>query len=155
VNGRAALVALVAAGLLLLPSGALGGPADVANDVSSSVMSPFCPGVTLHDCPSDAATHLRVRIERWARAGLGRDAIVERLRAQYGPVIDAAPPRSGAGLIAWLGPAAAVLCGALVAWSLTRRWARSRARGSSPGAPPSAQERARLDAELAQLQGPP
>ena len=30
-------------------------PEDLANDISQKVMSPFCPGVTLHDCPSQSA----------------------------------------------------------------------------------------------------
>ena len=114
-------------------------------------MSPFCPGVTLHDCPSDAAIDLRARIERWARAGLSDDAIVARLSAQYGPAIAAAPSRSGPGWVAWLLPVAALVGGAAAAAAMLRRWSRARSDAGGRGGPLGPEDRARLDAELAEL----
>jgi cytochrome c-type biogenesis protein CcmH/NrfF len=114
-------------------------------------MSPFCPGLTLHDCPSDAAAALRARIERWARAGMGSDEIMDRLRADYGPSIAATPESDGAGLLVWLLPGATVAAGAILAWALARRWASGRADDRPPEPGPSADERRRLEAELTEL----
>ncbi|MFN2488609.1 MAG: cytochrome c-type biogenesis protein CcmH [Actinomycetota bacterium] len=137
--------------LLVLGSGtASASPEEVATDVANDVMSPFCPGLTLHDCPSDAAASLRERIEGWARDGLDHEQIVARLRAEYGRVIEAAPPTEGAGLVAWLLPSLVALAGVGLAWSLARRWSARAAHREAPAAP-SGDERRRLDAELADL----
>jgi cytochrome c-type biogenesis protein CcmH len=145
-----AVTALVT--LVLTSPAAFAGASETTTDVANNVMSPFCPGLTLHDCPSDAAAELRARIERWARDGMSRDEIMIRLRDEYGPAISATPERAGAGLLAWLLPAAAVALGAAVAWRLARRWS------SRPGPAPephrgsaSDDERRRLEAELAEL----
>ncbi|MFP5351371.1 MAG: cytochrome c-type biogenesis protein CcmH [Actinomycetota bacterium] len=132
-------------------------PEDVANRVSEQVMSPFCPGVTLHDCPSPQADALRERIRRWAAGGLGEERIMDRLVAEYGEEVRAVPPADGGGIAAWVMPALVALVGLTTAGTLARRWtkarerereqedaeARRRWRELTPG------QRERLDAELA------
>lgn len=142
----AALTAVLAA----VPVVALAQDAsETAAEISANVMSPFCPGLTLHDCPSDAAVRLRDRIERWVRGGATRDEIMARLRRDYGPAVVATPPPEGAGLIAWLLPAVAVAVGAAVAFRLAGRWS---ARVRTPFVPEaSSDERTRLASELADL----
>jgi cytochrome c-type biogenesis protein CcmH len=102
---------------------------DVANQVSQRVMSPYCEGVTLHDCPSQKAAELRGRIARWARNGMTEEEIIHRLTAQFGASVKAEPDKTGSGLIAWLVPLLAVAAAAAVAAVWVRRLA-----GSSPGA---------------------
>jgi cytochrome c-type biogenesis protein CcmH len=138
--------------LLLAPAGAAAAatPAEVAADVSAQVMSPFCPGLTLHDCPSEAATDLRARIERWALRGRSEGQILDRLEAEYGPTILGAPEPRGAGLLAWLLPVAGLVGGAAAVATLARRWS-APAVGPLETEEPSPEERARLDAELAAL----
>jgi cytochrome c-type biogenesis protein CcmH len=137
----AVLIVLLGAG----PAGAA--PDDVANDISSEVMSPFCEGVTLHECPSSAALSLRARIEEWVRSGWSRHRIMNRLEQQYGASIRAAPPRSGTGLVAWVAPVIALAAGGLVAWVRARRWSAGSPRARPAAATPG--ERRRLEAELA------
>ena len=146
----ALLILVVLALSAALPGvAATGGAADVATDVSNNVMSPFCPGLTLHDCPSQAAVELRDRIERWARAGATRTQITARLKREYGPAIAATPPREGAGLVAWLLPAVMVAAGAALAWGLARRWSEP---SRTPRLPePSVEDQRVLAAELAEL----
>ena len=147
--GTLVIVALLAA---LAPAAAAESPQDVANSISEQIMSPFCPGVTLHDCPSDNAIQLRSQIARWATRGWSRDRIMTKLQAEYTD-IRAVPSDRGAALLVWLLPAGAVVAGGVLAAVLARRWTRT----PSPR-PPSgldAHDRHRLEEELAVLRGEP
>lgn len=130
-------------------------PEDLANDISNKINSPFCPGVTLHDCPSQSALDMRDRIEGYARQGMDESAIMERLEAEYGPSVRAEPSSEGAGVLVWILPSVAVVAGGVLAWTLVRRWTSTRPQ-QVPGGPPatvevSASDRQRLDAELGRL----
>ena len=146
---RVALLAISISVVIATGPGAFGeGPQDVANDISEQVMSPFCPGVTLHDCPSDNAIALRARIAGWASQGWTRQEIMGKLVAEYGPDIRSVPPKRGALLLVWLLPALAVVIGGSVAATFARRWSRRTTlpvppRLVGPG------ERSRLEEELA------
>ena len=148
---RRASVALTGIVLFIALGGgpASASPEDLATSIASEVMSPFCPGVTLENCPSDAAAALRTRIVSWAEDGQTRSQIMDRLVDEYGVTIRALPPAEGSGLWAWLAPGIAVLVGALVAGVLARRWSRRRrdASDSEPVELPG-DMRARLDDEL-------
>jgi cytochrome c-type biogenesis protein CcmH len=131
-------------------------PEDLANDISRKIMSPFCPGVTLHDCPSQSALDMRDRIEGYARSGMSEAAIMERLEAEYGEAIRAEPSSEGAGIVAWILPGIAALAGGALAFTLVRRWTARRPRpiaDQPPRIASSAAERQRLDAELGRLRG--
>jgi cytochrome c-type biogenesis protein CcmH len=132
------------------PATAFATPEDVANDISSQIMSPFCPGVTLHECPSEQAIELRERIVAWAAAGWSRDRILDTLEAEFGPQIRAVPPAEGRGLLAWLLPALGAVAGVALAWTLARRWS---SRNSAPPPRASEEDRRRVNAELARLRG--
>lgn len=138
-------------------SAASAAPQDVANQISAEIMSPFCPGVTLHDCPSDSAVALRDRITEMARDGYGREAILAELEREYGPSIRAVPERRGSGLVAWLLPILATLGAAAVAWVLVRRWTRPApvVDGYDADIHITPEDRRRLDLELAKLRGSP
>ena len=147
---RILVVAMLLVPFLALPASAA--PEDVANKISAEIMSPFCPGVTLHDCPSDSAVALRDRITEMAERGMSREEIMAELEAEYGPTIRATPGTSGSGLLAWVLPGVALLLGAIGAWTLSRRW--SSAPASAPQPPSLApRDRQRLDGELAKLRG--
>ncbi len=137
--------------VLTLSSTALGAsPEQAATDLSNEIMSPFCPGVTLHECPSAEALRLRDRIETWFAAGMSRGEIFERLESEYGSGIRAVPPASGMGLIAWLVVAAAALGALATGAILVRRFsARSYPDQDMPPMAPS--DRQRIDDELARL----
>ena len=145
------LAALLGCALLLaLPTAALADADDVANSVSRQVMSPFCDGLTLHDCPSDAAADLRAEIATWANAGMSEEEIIDRLVDEFGEArILATPPRSGSGLFAWLLPIAGLIAAATLGVILARRW--SKASAPAPAAPVDPVAKARLDTELAEL----
>ncbi len=144
----AAIVGLLC--FVLLPVTAHATPEDTANDIAQEIMSPYCTGVTLHDCPSAQASEMRDRIAGWAEDGWSKDRILAHLETQWGDGIRATPPTEGAGLLAWLLPGLAVLGGAIGAAFAVRKW--SKRRGSEPPPPPlSGSDRSRLEKELSQL----
>lgn len=147
--GALAFVVLVA----LAPISASAGPQDVANSISEQVMSPFCPGVTLHDCPSDNAIQLRSQISLWAAQGWSRQRIMDKLLAEYGPDIRAVPSDRGASLMVWLLPAVAVLLGAAIALVLARRWSKKTDSDPPVASTLAPRDRQRLEEELALVRG--
>jgi cytochrome c-type biogenesis protein CcmH len=110
-------------------------------------MSPFCDGVTLHDCGSRAAIELRDQIEAWAADGWSRDRIMNELVARYGEDVRGAPPIGGRGFLAWALPVVAVVGGGLIAWRLAVRFSKRPHPGETDAAI-SDDDRRRLDAEL-------
>lgn len=79
-------------------------PDESAKRVYGLVMSPFCPGRLLSDCPSEQATELKEQIRRDFEGGATEEAIVSELAERYGPTIRAMPTGSGMGLVAWVVP---------------------------------------------------
>jgi cytochrome c-type biogenesis protein CcmH len=149
------LSVLIVLGVALSTTPAYAAPQDVANDISQQIMSPFCPGVTLHDCPSDSAVALRDRITAMAEDGFTRSQIMAELLDEYGPTLRAEPPRSGSGLLAWVLPALAALAAGAVAWTMLRKWAHVPVTpdGYDPGAHITDSDRRRLEAELNKFRG--
>ena len=97
------LVLLLAA-VVALPVGLSADDVDVqARQMFRSLMSPYCPGSLLADCPSSQAAALRDSV----RARLGRGQSAARIRDDlvdiYGDEILAAPPFEGLGSLTWLG----------------------------------------------------
>ena len=133
---------------VLLPAVAAAQPEPAnAEQVVRQVMSPFCPGKVLSDCPSPRAAEWRVDVHRWASEGVPAPAIIDRLQART-PAFDLRrrpPPRETSAV-----PIAAFAMASLVLLWAARRLVR---RGSSAGeaieAPSSYDER--LDEELARL----
>ena len=150
---------IVAAVCLVLmgASPAIAAPEDVANRLSNEIMSPYCPGVTLHDCPSRQADELREQIKEWAAKGWDDELIMDELVEQYGEGIRATPPSEGGGILWWILPGLVALMGALLAGRLAQRWSRARARDIEQeavavrreAAAMSVEQRQRLTAELA------
>lgn len=135
---------------LIFSSSAFADPQDVSNDISRQMISPYCPGVTLHDCPSEASRRLRMRITDWAEDGMTRDQIWQRLENEFGDGMRANPPAEGSGLWAWLLPVAAVVAGIATASILALRWSR-RSEGDARGADISPEQRRRIELELAAI----
>ncbi|MDQ3941043.1 MAG: cytochrome c-type biogenesis protein CcmH [Actinomycetota bacterium] len=140
-------ILLVTSLLVAVAAPASASPQDLANDISNEIMSPFCPGVTLHDCPSKAALNLRDQIEEWAAAGWSRERIMSELVSQYGERVRGAPLTRGSGLLAWVLPGLALIGGLAIAFALARRWTR-RPSPIPPTSTISADDRNRLEREL-------
>jgi cytochrome c-type biogenesis protein CcmH/NrfF len=124
-------------------------PAAEAQAIFTSVMSPYCPGLLLADCPSAAAFELRADIRRRLDGGESRAAIEQDLYHRYGDVIRAVPPATGWGTVLRAAPAAALALslGALTWWLSRRRAVDETA--SAGAADPAIEER--LQQELDEL----
>jgi cytochrome c-type biogenesis protein CcmH/NrfF len=88
-----------------------------AEAVAGRMMSPFCPGLTLEECPSQQAAELRSQIAAKVRAGATNREIDDWIVANYGESA-LARPRT---VMAWLAPALAAGLGLLALLSLLRR----------------------------------
>ena len=116
-----------------------------AYELSDELMSPYCPGRALSECPSGNADAMRRWIIEQEEAGVSRAEVEEALYARFGDQLRQAPRAEGVGIVAYAVPAVALLVGGVVlVMLLTRR------RASDDSAlPPEDPELAReLDEEL-------
>jgi cytochrome c-type biogenesis protein CcmH/NrfF len=146
---RAGIAAfLVAAGLVLVGVAVPAAPASAdeawSQDLWYDLMSPYCPGRTLADCPSPQAQELRAWIAEQEKQGRSREDVESQLYRLYGDVILSAPRAEGWGLAAYGVPVAAFLLGGALLAVFLRRQSRS--------APePAAAAEARPDPELERI----
>jgi cytochrome c-type biogenesis protein CcmH/NrfF len=140
---RLAALALVFA--LLAPTGRAQDDLEIthareAHELSRELMSPYCPGRTLADCPSPDAGAVRDEIRESLRAGESVAAIRTRIESRFGDQVVGVPTT----LLGWMIPIVALAAGALVLVLALRR---AVAHGAAP-ARPSNDVAARLEQEL-------
>lgn len=107
-----------------------------------------CQGESVADSPSSFSADIRAAIMRRLRAGQSPDQIKSALVRSYGDRILLAPPASGVGALAWLGPPLLLLGGAGLLVTLVVDW---RSRGRRQGERAGDLYLARVRAELAAL----
>ena len=112
-----------------------------SSQLESELMSPYCPGRSLIECPSPQATELRLWIQAQEKAGVSRGDVEARLFEQFGDQLRHAPRAEGWGLWAYLVPGLAMLAGGVLVLGFLRRPA-----GALAAMPASA---ASVDPELA------
>lgn len=121
-----------------------------AYDLANELMSPFCPGRTLAECPSGKADSLRMWIIIQEAAGRPRDEVESELYERYGDVIRPAPLAQGIGLAAYIAPVVVFLLGGAVVAVFLRVQKRRPREATRMFAAPSDPELERiLDDELA------
>jgi cytochrome c-type biogenesis protein CcmH/NrfF len=147
-------VAALAAALGLLLAGAAAAPAEPAApqgwayELMNELMSPYCPGRSINDCPSPQAQTLRMWLIVQESAGRAKADVERELVERYGESILSAPRAEGIGLTAYLLPVAGVALGAaILVWFLRRQTRRTSPQAASAAAAPLAP----LDPELERL----
>ncbi len=93
--------------------------------LAHEIMSPWCPGLSLSDCPSTPAAELRVWIIEQERHGRTRSETEALLLESYGDTLRQTPEPQGAGLLAYAIPALALLLGGVAVAILFHRAGRS------------------------------
>ena len=142
------IVVLIAAATAVPVSAQPRDPADEAQTIFRSVMSPYCPGLLLADCPSPAAFELRADILRRLEGGESASDIERDLYRRFGDAIRAVPPARGWGRLLWIAPAIGLaLSLAALLWFL----AHSRAEAEPPPAAVDRDMEARFQRELERL----
>ncbi len=114
-------------------------PHPAADEAISRLKSPYCPGQMLEVCSSYTGALLRDSMQAMAREGWTTEELVDWMLARHGEQYLAYPAASGAGLLAWLVPPAAIFLG-MVAVVAALRYMRR-------GAPPVETANAELSAE--------
>jgi cytochrome c-type biogenesis protein CcmH len=142
------VLALAAAPTVFASDTKMDKPAPTLADLEGEVMCPVC-NTTLDQSSSPAARQIENFISQRIAAGDSKNQIKDRLVAEYGPQILAAPPKKGFNLLAWLLPFAGLFGGALVLAALARRWSRAREPGPTARLDPALERR--VDEELARF----
>lgn len=121
--------------------------------LASELMSPFCRGLTLADCPTSGAAEMRTQIRTWLEEGRSEDWIKDTLVAEWGEWILGAPRFRGLGLIAWIAPAVVLLVGFVFVGRMLARRQPVAAGGPVAGPPPAPADEVqrRVEQELAEL----
>ena len=91
--------------------------ARAAHELSSELMSPYCPGRTLAECPSPDAGAVREEIREALRAGESAEAIRARIEARFGERVIGVPTST----LGWLTPILALVAGAVALVLVLRR----------------------------------
>ncbi len=143
------LLACVLLAMALAPAAFASERHPTLNELEGEVMCPIC-NTTLDQSSSPAARQIEAFISRRVAAGDTKSEIKDRLVAEYGPQILAAPPKKGFDLLAWLLPIGGALAGAAILGVLAWRWSRVREPAPGAGGLDPALER-RVDEELARF----
>ena len=120
-------------------------------ELEGEVMCPVC-GTTLDQSSSPAAQQIKRVIACRIAAGDTKSEIKDRLVAEYGDSILAAPPRHGFGLVAWWLPIGGILVAGVLVGLGAWRWSRAREPAPLPVQLDPALEQ-RLDDELRRFEG--
>ena len=106
------LVLLVLAALILVPVARASEQHPTLAELEGEVMCPVCD-TTLDQSSSPAAQQIKRVIANRIAAGDTKSQIKDKLVAEYGNAILAAPPHEGFGLVAWWLPVVGILAAAL------------------------------------------
>ncbi len=123
--------------LLLAASAAAAAGAEVpvgrrAHALASDLMSPYCPGRTLSDCPSPDAAVVRQEIRTRLDAGQSEAEIRGDLEERFGGAVRGVPT----SLLGWLLPIAILALGACALGLALRRLLRRQGERAAAAAPP-------------------
>jgi cytochrome c-type biogenesis protein CcmH/NrfF len=117
--------------------------------MAHDLMSPYCPGRTLAECPSPQATELRFWILTQAAAGVSEADVHAMLSQRFGDVLLAAPRAEGWGLSAYVIPIAFFVLGGPAIILIIRRLATGGSAARALAAEPAcATPDPAIDAEL-------
>ncbi|TVP53932.1 MAG: hypothetical protein EA351_14270 [Gemmatimonadales bacterium] len=86
-------------------------PHPEAEKATSRLLSPFCPGLMLEQCPAQESRILRDSLQMLALQGMNARELEEWMLANHGEEYRAVPKSSGTGLAAWVLPPFALLMG--------------------------------------------
>ena len=118
------------------------------SELESELICPTCE-TTLDQSDAPVARRMKEVIREYRAAGYTKSEIKDRLVADFGTAVLAAPPKRGFNLLAWVVPLLGVACGAVVVAILAWQWSRAREPAEREHAgTPELNGKARLEPEL-------
>ena len=134
--------------LALAPAALAGEKGPTLADLEDEIVCPVCTPETLEQSNSAVADRMRAFIRQRIAAGDTKSEIKEKLVAQFGEQVLAAPSKRGFNLLAWALPLVGGLLAGVALGVLALRWRR----GREPTGPLEASSNGRrpLDPELEQ-----
>jgi cytochrome c-type biogenesis protein CcmH/NrfF len=103
-------------------------------EIAHELMSPYCPGRTLAECPSSQADTLRMWLHVQEASGRPVEEVKAELVERFGEKILSAPRPEGFGLAAYVVPVLAFLVGGMLVWAFLRKQTREAAARPPPAA---------------------
>lgn len=101
---------------------------DTALEIFSNVMSPFCQGRLLRDCPSPQAGELKDKMRAELASGKSKEQVLNEFFTNFGEAYRASPKNTGFGRAAWITPFIFVGVGGLLIYL----WLRSNKQNEIP-----------------------
>ncbi|NQW24343.1 MAG: cytochrome c-type biogenesis protein CcmH [SAR202 cluster bacterium] len=95
-----------------------------AQTIDRMLMCPVCPAQTINQSQVAIALQMRQIVREMLAQGNDRDEILDFFVERYGKDILAAPPKSGANLVAWLLPIGGFIAAIVGAFFIIRSMAR-------------------------------
>lgn len=121
-------------------------------DLAHQLMSPYCPGRTLAECPSEKADTLRMWLHVQEASGRSEEDVTAELVERFGDRVLSAPRPEGFGLTAYVLPVVAFVVGGLLVWLFLRKQTREAAAApraaALPGGPVDPELERMVDEEL-------
>ncbi len=108
-----------------------------AQGIDRMIMCPVCPAETIDQAQVEISRQMRVIVREMLAEGKDRDDILDFFVERYGQDILAAPPKSGANLVAWLLPVGGVMAALAAVFFIVRSMTR---RGPSLATPQAVQD---------------
>jgi cytochrome c-type biogenesis protein CcmH len=92
-------------------------PDDRVERIGASIKCPVCQGEAIADSPAQMATDMMGLVEERVAQGATDEEIIDELLGSFSGAVLLDPPLSGATLVLWLAPIAALVAGlAVVLW---------------------------------------
>ena len=129
---------LLTLALFLVPAGIVSGQESddalerEAQSIDKMIMCPVCPAETIDQAQVEISFQMRAVIREMLAEGRTREEILDYFVDRYGADILAAPPKSGANLVAWILPIVGVAAGLLGAFFVIRSMTGSQRRTAAP-----------------------
>lgn len=139
--------ALLLALVLVMSSGPNPNAMPSTEEVAERIMSPYCTGLLVAECPTRQSAELRSRIDEKVKMAWTNRQIDEWLVANYGEQILGRPR----GVVSWIVPLGAAVFGLVVLISILRR--RKQAPESLPEEKVDAAVSKRVKADLERFAG--
>jgi cytochrome c-type biogenesis protein CcmH len=120
-----------------------------AYELYQQVLSPFCAGRSLNDCPSSKAQDLKLEMRQKLEQGVPAEVILNEVFERFGEKYRAVPVYTGFGKLVWWGPLAFLTLGALlIGIAVSRRRTQEAARPEPTQDSVSDEIKARIQREL-------